>query len=99
VTPISPAAQKFHLLILCIALDNSVTVADSSMPALMLGKRHIADMNQNTAEPHAVTITAVSMYDLITAPEQRLQCQLASKIGALHIFPNDTEATLVSALS
>jgi hypothetical protein len=49
-------------------LDNSVTVADSSMPALMLGKRLIADMNQNIAEPHTVTITAVSMYDLMTAP-------------------------------
>lgn len=35
----------------------------------MLGRLHIADMNQNTAEPHAVTIIAVSMGDLITAPE------------------------------
>lgn len=69
VTPISPAAQKFRRLILCNALDNSVTVADSPMPALMLGRRHIADMNQNTAEPHAVTIIAVSMDDLITAPD------------------------------
>jgi hypothetical protein len=69
VTPISPAAQKFHLLILCSVLDSSATVAESSMPDLMLGKRHIADMNQNTAEPHAVAITAVSMNDLITAPE------------------------------
>src|SRR5262249_1672486 len=43
VTPISPAAQKFHLFILCRALDNSVTVSDSSAPGLMLGKRHIAD--------------------------------------------------------
>jgi hypothetical protein len=67
--PISPAAQKFHLLILRSALDNSVAVASSSMPALMLGKRHIADMNQNTAEPHAVAIIAISMYDLITATQ------------------------------
>ena len=66
--PISPAAQKFHLLILCSALDNSVAVVGSSIPALMLGKRHIADMNQNIAEPHAVTIIATSMYDFITAP-------------------------------
>jgi hypothetical protein len=39
------------------------------MPGLMLGRRHIADINQNTADPHAVTITAVSMDDLIIAPE------------------------------
>ena len=68
VTPINPAAQKFHRLSLCRALDNSVAVPDSSMPSLMLGKRHIADMNQNTAEPHAVTIIAVSMNDLIVTP-------------------------------
>ena len=67
--PISPAAQKFHLLILRNALDNSVAVAGSSMPALMLGKRHIADMNQNTAEPHAVAIIAISMYDFITTTQ------------------------------
>src|SRR5262245_42010560 len=59
VTPISPAAQKFHLFILCSALDNSVTVSDSSAPGLMLGKRHTADANQNIAEPHAAIITAI----------------------------------------
>src|SRR5262249_10118673 len=57
VTPISPAAQKFHLFILCSALDNSVTVSNSFAPGLMLGKRHIADVNQNIAEPHAAIIT------------------------------------------
>jgi hypothetical protein len=31
VTPISPAAQKFHLFILCSTLDNSVTVSSSSV--------------------------------------------------------------------
>jgi len=34
----------------------------------MVGKRHIADTNQNIAEPQAVTITALSMYDLMFAP-------------------------------
>jgi hypothetical protein len=68
VTPISPAAQKFHLFILCSALDNSVTVSNSSLPGLMLGKRHIADVNQNIAEPHAAIITPVSMNDLIITP-------------------------------
>jgi hypothetical protein len=29
------------------------------MLGLMLGKRHIADANQNTAEPHAVIIAVV----------------------------------------
>src|SRR5262249_50759531 len=56
---ISPAAQKFHLFILCSTLDNSVTVSDSSAPGLMLGKRHMADANQNIAEPHAAIITAI----------------------------------------
>ncbi len=65
VTPISPAAQKFHLLILFNLLDNSVTLANSSMPGLMLGKCHIADANQHVAEPHPVISTAVSMRDLI----------------------------------
>jgi|SRR5271169_775957 len=68
VTPISPAAQKFHLFILCNALDNSVTLSNSSMPDLMLGNRHIADVNQNIAEPHAVIIAPVSMKDLIITP-------------------------------
>src|SRR5262245_21132431 len=68
VTPISPAAQKFHLFILCSALDNSVTVSNSSLPGLMLGKRHIADVNQNIAEPHAAIITPVSINDLMNTP-------------------------------
>src|SRR5262245_17222260 len=68
VTPISPAAQKFHLFILCSALDNSVTVSNSFAPGLMLGKRHIADVNQNIAEPHAAIITAIWMNDLIITP-------------------------------
>jgi hypothetical protein len=34
----------------------------------MLGKRHIADVNQNIAEPHAAMMTAVSIYDLIITP-------------------------------
>jgi len=38
------------------------------MPCLMWGKRDIADRNQNAAEPHAVTITPVSMNDLIIIP-------------------------------
>jgi hypothetical protein len=68
VTPISPAAKKFHLFILCSALDNSVILSNSSMPDLMLGKRHIADVNQNIAEPHAVISAPVSMKDLIITP-------------------------------
>src|SRR5215831_106563 len=40
VTPISPAAQKFHLFIFCSALDSSVTVSNSSAPGLMPGRRH-----------------------------------------------------------
>jgi hypothetical protein len=59
VTPISPAAQKFHVLILCSLLDSSATLSNSSMLGLMPGKRHIADANQNTAEPHAVISAAV----------------------------------------
>ena len=38
------------------------------MPCLMWGKRDIADRNQNAAEPHAVTITPVSMNDLLIIP-------------------------------
>jgi hypothetical protein len=68
VTPINPAAQKFHRFILCSAFDNSVTLSRSSMPWLMLGKRHMADRNQNAAEPHAVVITPVSTNDLIVIP-------------------------------
>jgi len=72
VTPISPAAQKFHLLILCSLLDNSVTLSNSSIararPGLMLGKCHIADANQHMAEAHPVISTAVSISDLIDSP-------------------------------
>jgi hypothetical protein len=59
VTPISPAAQKFRVLIRCSLLDSSVTLSNWSMLGLTLGKWHIADANQNTAEPHAVISAAV----------------------------------------
>jgi hypothetical protein len=52
-TPISPAAQKFHVLILCSLLESSVIFSNSSVPGFILGKRHIADANQKMAEPHA----------------------------------------------
>jgi hypothetical protein len=65
VTPISPEAQKLHLLILCNLLDNSVTLANSSMLGLILGKCHIADANQQIAEAHPVISAAVSMSDLM----------------------------------
>jgi hypothetical protein len=65
VTPIDPAAQKFHLLILCNLLDNSVILAASSMPGLMLRKCRIADANQHMAETLPVISAAVSMSDLI----------------------------------
>jgi hypothetical protein len=68
VTPINPAAQKFHRFILCSAFDSSVTLSGSSLPCFMWGKRHMADRNQNAAEPHAVIITPVSMNDLIVIP-------------------------------
>jgi hypothetical protein len=67
--PISPAAQKFDLLILCSALDNSVTAPASSVPGLMLGSRHNADLNQNIAEPHAATIAPASMNGLMITPD------------------------------
>jgi hypothetical protein len=38
------------------------------MPGLTLGKRHIADMNQNIAEPHAAIMTPVSISDLMIVP-------------------------------
>ena len=69
VTPISPAAQKFHLFILCNALDSSVAAPASSVLGLMLGKRHIADLNQNIAEPHAAIIAPVSMNGLMITPD------------------------------
>jgi hypothetical protein len=31
----------------------------TSVPGLMLGKRHIADVNQNIAEPHAAITTPI----------------------------------------
>jgi hypothetical protein len=68
VTPISPAPQKFHLLIRCNLLDNSVTLSDSSMPGLTRGKCHIADANQHVAEADPVIIAAVSISDLIIRP-------------------------------
>ena len=66
--PISPAAQKFHLFILCSALDSSFIVSSSFVLGLALGKRHIADVNQNIAEPHAAIIAPVSMKDLMITP-------------------------------
>ncbi|PYK13044.1 MAG: hypothetical protein DME65_02825 [Verrucomicrobia bacterium] len=68
VTPIKPAAQKFHRLIFCNLLDNSLTLFISSMPDLLLRKCHIADVNQHAADPHPVIIAAVSMSDLIVHP-------------------------------
>jgi hypothetical protein len=65
VTPIHPAAQKFHLLIRCNLLDNSVALAASSMPGFILGKCRIADANQHVAEMHPVISAAVSMSDLM----------------------------------
>jgi hypothetical protein len=61
----SPAAQKFQVLILCSLLDSSVTLSSSSLPGLMPCKRHIAEANQNAAEPHPVISAAVSMNDFI----------------------------------
>jgi hypothetical protein len=68
VTPISPAAQKFHRLILCSFLDNSFIFCKSSVPGLLFGKWHIADANQNIADPHAAAIATLSMNDRIIAP-------------------------------
>jgi hypothetical protein len=65
VTPINPAAQKFHRLILCNLLDNSVTLAASSVPGLSRGKCQIADANQHVAEIQPVISAAVSMSDLM----------------------------------
>jgi hypothetical protein len=67
VTPMSPAAQKFQVLILCSLALNSVTWSSSSIPGLITGKRHIADANQNAAEPHPAINAAVSRYDFIIA--------------------------------
>jgi hypothetical protein len=51
----TPPAERLRSV-----LDDSVTVWNASIPGLILGNcRHIADMNQNTAEPHAVIIPAV----------------------------------------
>ena len=68
VTPMSPAPQKFHLLIRCNLSDSSVTLSDSSRPGLTRDKWHIADANQHVAEAHPVTIAAVSMSDLTIDP-------------------------------
>jgi hypothetical protein len=65
VMPIKPAAQKFRLFIFCSTLDNSLAVSGSSVICFMLGKRHIADANQNAAEPHAAITTPVSISDFI----------------------------------
>ena len=67
VTPISPAAQKFHRLIRCNRLDSSVTLSDSSVP-LMRGKCHIADPNQHIAEAPPTIMIAVSMRDFMIHP-------------------------------
>jgi hypothetical protein len=40
-------------------------------PGFAVGKRHIADMNQKIAEPHAATMIPVSMYDFIITPHIR----------------------------
>jgi hypothetical protein len=65
VTPINPAAQKFHLLILCSLFDNSFTLAVSSTTGFVLGKCHIAEANQHMAEALPVISAAVSMSDLM----------------------------------
>jgi len=49
-------------------LDNSFIFCKSAVPGLLLGKWHIADANQNIADPHAETIAALSMNDRIIAP-------------------------------
>jgi hypothetical protein len=67
----SPAAQKFLLFIFRRALDNS-SLSNSSIPGLIVGRRHIADVNQNTAEPQAVIIIPVSMYDRIIVPNSAM---------------------------
>jgi len=36
----------------------------------MLGKRHIAEVNQNIAEPHAAISAPISMNDLIVTPNR-----------------------------
>jgi hypothetical protein len=66
--PISPAAKKFHLCILCSALNNSIILSNWPVLCSMRGKRHIADVNQNIAEPHAVITAPVSIKDLIVPP-------------------------------
>jgi hypothetical protein len=67
VTPISPAAKKFNLFILCSTFNNSPW-SISFAPRFLMGKRHIAAMNQNIAEPHAAIMIPVSTYDLIITP-------------------------------
>ena len=64
VTPISPAAQKFHLLIRCNRSESSITLSESLVPDLTRGKCHIADANQHMAEAHPAIIAAVSISDL-----------------------------------
>src|SRR3974390_1392021 len=68
VTPISPAAQKFQVLIRWSRLDSSVALSCSLVPGLMPGKWHNADANQNAAEPQPVISAAVSIYDFMTFP-------------------------------
>jgi len=65
----SPAAQKFQVLILCSLSDSSVTLSRSPLPGLLPRKRHIAEANQNAAEPHPVMSAAVSMNDFIIVPD------------------------------
>jgi hypothetical protein len=45
-----------------------LTLSNSFVFGLMLGKRHIADVNQNIAEPHAAITAPASMNDLIITP-------------------------------
>jgi hypothetical protein len=56
------------VLILCSLLESSVILSDSSLSGLLLGKWHIADMNQHNAEPDAAISAADSMNDFIVAP-------------------------------
>ena len=59
------------------------------MPCLMWGKRHMADRNQNAAEPHAVIITPVYVL-ILTRPVRRTHLTLYEtrfrKIGNPRLF-------------
>src|SRR5215467_7114342 len=68
VTPINPAAQKFRLFIRRRAFDNSPR-SISSAAGFAVGKRHIADMNQKIAEPHAAIMIPIQKCDILFMPD------------------------------